>query len=264
MRPARVCAGCPTRAARSSSSPRRWAGSAPRRSVYCATKHAVEGLRARWPSSSPRRVRVVSVAPTFVATDMTAPFLADPEFRDVVRHPARAAGDRRGGRRRGAVRRLAGGGLDDRMRRLLVDGVDRAVTEPSVRLTTGQASLARRAVVGARRRATARDPAMFGIFGHGNVLGLGQALAQEGAELPLYQPKNEQAMVTRRSATSARRLQTLACTASIPGATNMLRAPPPRPSTGFRCCCCRPTPSRRVGPGRCSSSSSTRPPATCR
>ena len=66
---------------------------------------------------------------------------------------------------------------------------------------------------------------MFGIFGHGNVLGLGQALAQEGAELPLHQPKNEQAMVHTALgyAKAARRLQTLACTASIgPGATNML------------------------------------------
>ena len=38
-------------------------------------------------------------------------------------------------------------------------------------------------------------PAIFGIFGHGNVLGLGQAIQQEGQDLPLYQPKNEQAMV---------------------------------------------------------------------
>jgi 3D-(3,5/4)-trihydroxycyclohexane-1,2-dione acylhydrolase (decyclizing) len=68
-------------------------------------------------------------------------------------------------------------------------------------------------------------PAIFGIFGHGNVLGLGQAIQQEGAELPLYQPKNEQAMVHTALgyAKAARRLQTLACTASIgPGATNML------------------------------------------
>ncbi len=55
---------------------------APRRSVYCATKHAVEGLtRALAVELAPRGVRVVSVAPTFVATDLTAPFLADPAFR---------------------------------------------------------------------------------------------------------------------------------------------------------------------------------------
>ena len=38
-------------------------------------------------------------------------------------------------------------------------------------------------------------PAMFGIFGHGNVAGLGQALVEYGAELPYYQPFNEQSMV---------------------------------------------------------------------
>ena len=91
------------------------------------------------------------------------------------------------------------------------------MTEPSVRLTTGQALVRWLAAQwserdGERRRAI---PAMFGIFGHGNVLGLGQALAQEGAELPLYQPKNEQAMVHTALgyAKAARRLQTLACTA---------------------------------------------------
>jgi len=60
---------------------------APRRSVYCATKHAVEGMtKALAVELAPRGVRVVSLAPTFVATDMTAPFLADPGFRaDVLR-----------------------------------------------------------------------------------------------------------------------------------------------------------------------------------
>jgi NAD(P)-dependent dehydrogenase (short-subunit alcohol dehydrogenase family) len=55
---------------------------APRRSVYCATKHAVEGLtRALAVELAPRGVRVVSIAPTFVETDLTAPFLADPAER---------------------------------------------------------------------------------------------------------------------------------------------------------------------------------------
>jgi NAD(P)-dependent dehydrogenase (short-subunit alcohol dehydrogenase family) len=63
---------------------------APRRSVYCATKHAVEGLtRALAVELAPRGVRVIALAPTFVATDLTAPFLADPAFRDdtLVRIP---------------------------------------------------------------------------------------------------------------------------------------------------------------------------------
>jgi 3D-(3,5/4)-trihydroxycyclohexane-1,2-dione acylhydrolase (decyclizing) len=68
-------------------------------------------------------------------------------------------------------------------------------------------------------------PALFAIFGHGNVAGIGQAIRQEGGELPLFQPKNEQAMVHTALgfAKASRRLQTLACSASIgPGATNML------------------------------------------
>jgi NAD(P)-dependent dehydrogenase (short-subunit alcohol dehydrogenase family) len=59
---------------------------APRRAVYCATKHAVEGLtRSLAVELAPRGVRVVSIAPTFVETDLTAPFLADPAARaDIV------------------------------------------------------------------------------------------------------------------------------------------------------------------------------------
>jgi NAD(P)-dependent dehydrogenase (short-subunit alcohol dehydrogenase family) len=54
---------------------------APLRSVYCATKHAVEGMtRALGVELAPQGIRVVALAPTFVATDLTAPFLADPGF----------------------------------------------------------------------------------------------------------------------------------------------------------------------------------------
>ena len=55
------------------------------RSVYCTTKHAVEGLtKAAAVELAPHRVRVNAVAPTFVETPMTAPFLADAEFRASV------------------------------------------------------------------------------------------------------------------------------------------------------------------------------------
>ena len=65
----------------------------------------------------------------------------------------------------------------------------------------------------------------FGIFGHGNVAGVGQALQQYAGVIPYYQARNEQAMVHTASAYARQknRLQTLACTTSIgPGATNMV------------------------------------------
>lgn len=68
-------------------------------------------------------------------------------------------------------------------------------------------------------------PAIWGIFGHGNVSGLSQALWEFGDELPYYQPTNEQSMVHAASGFARTRLrtQTFACTTSIgPGATNMI------------------------------------------
>lgn len=72
----------------------------------------------------------------------------------------------------------------------------------------------------------------FGIFGHGNVAGLGQALLQneidpepDGGEMPYYMPRNEQGQVHAASAyaTAKNRLQTMVCTSSIgPGALNMV------------------------------------------
>ena len=70
---------------------------------------------------------------------------------------------------------------------------------------------------------------VFGIFGHGNVAGIGQALKQFSVEnpslMPYYQARNEQAMVHESSAFARmkRRRATFACAASVgPGATNML------------------------------------------
>jgi 3D-(3,5/4)-trihydroxycyclohexane-1,2-dione acylhydrolase (decyclizing) len=68
---------------------------------------------------------------------------------------------------------------------------------------------------------------VFGIFGHGNVAGLGEALLSARDRLRFYLPRNEQAMVhTAAAFAKARnRLQTMACTTSIgPGATNMVTA----------------------------------------
>src|SRR5215216_1645766 len=66
---------------------------------------------------------------------------------------------------------------------------------------------------------------VFGIFGHGNVAGVGQALQQYSDRLTYYQARNEQAMVHASVAYARQknRLQALACTSSIgPGATNMV------------------------------------------
>jgi len=65
----------------------------------------------------------------------------------------------------------------------------------------------------------------FGIFGHGNLTGVGQALAQHSEVLTYYQARNEQAMVHAAAgfAKMRNRLATFACTTSIgPGATNMV------------------------------------------
>lgn len=59
---------------------------APNRSVYCLTKHALEGLtKAMALELAPHGIRVVSVAPTFVETPLTRPMLDQPEFGDWVR-----------------------------------------------------------------------------------------------------------------------------------------------------------------------------------
>ena len=66
---------------------------------------------------------------------------------------------------------------------------------------------------------------MFGIFGHGNVAGVGQALHQRADTFRYYQTRNEQAMVHTAAAFAkmSNRLRTFACTTSIgPGATNMV------------------------------------------
>src|SRR5215475_5162228 len=100
-----------------------------------------------------------------------------------------------------------------------------------MRLTVGQA------IVGfLAAQHTERDGARerfvegcFGIFGHGNVAGLGEALLAAEltapGSLPYYQGRNEQAMVHAAVgfARMRNRLATLACTTSVgPGATNMV------------------------------------------
>ena len=95
------------------------------------------------------------------------------------------------------------------------------------RLTMAQA-LVRFLSVQFSERDRRRQPffaGVFGIFGHGNVAGVGQALDQMSDRLRYYQCRNEQAMVHTAAgfAKMSNRLRTLACTTSIgPGATNLV------------------------------------------
>jgi len=70
-------------------------------------------------------------------------------------------------------------------------------------------------------------PGVFAIFGHGNVAGLGEALASVRDVLPTYRAHNEQAMAHAAIAyaKAMKRRRFMACTTSIgPGATNMVTA----------------------------------------
>ncbi|GAA3935486.1 3D-(3,5/4)-trihydroxycyclohexane-1,2-dione acylhydrolase (decyclizing) [Actinomadura viridis] len=97
----------------------------------------------------------------------------------------------------------------------------------TVRLTVGQAIVRflesqRTERDGERRRFFA---GCFGIFGHGNVAGLGQALVEYEDRLPYRSVRNEQAMVHAAVgyARTHDRLRAYACTTSIgPGATNLV------------------------------------------
>jgi 3D-(3,5/4)-trihydroxycyclohexane-1,2-dione acylhydrolase (decyclizing) len=100
--------------------------------------------------------------------------------------------------------------------------------ESQIRLTAAQALVRFLAVQwserdGVRQRAV---PGIFGIFGHGNVCGLGPALEEDaGRGLRFFGPKNEQAMVHAAIgfARAHDLLSTLACTASVgPGSTNLV------------------------------------------
>ncbi len=100
-----------------------------------------------------------------------------------------------------------------------------------VRLTVGQALVRFLAVQHSERDGAEHRlvEGCFGIFGHGNVAGVGQALLEaelaDASLLPYRQARNEQAMVHAAAgfARMRNRLSTLACTSSVgPGATNMV------------------------------------------
>ena len=101
----------------------------------------------------------------------------------------------------------------------------------TIRLTVAQATIRFLARQYSERDGVERRliSGCFGIFGHGNVAGIGQALLEAkltgSADLPYYLARNEQGMVHAAAgfARMNNRLQALACTASIgPGSTNMV------------------------------------------
>ncbi len=99
--------------------------------------------------------------------------------------------------------------------------------QETIRLTMAQALVKYLSVQYSERDGQRRRliPGIFGIFGHGNVAGLGEALSEYGQALPYHQTRNEQSMVHIASgfAKATRRRATFACTSSIgPGATNMV------------------------------------------
>ncbi|MDA8887953.1 SDR family NAD(P)-dependent oxidoreductase [Hellea sp.] len=58
----------------------------PNRTAYCMTKHAIEGLtKAMAVELAPKNIRVNSVAPTFIKTDMTSEWLSDAKFVEFIR-----------------------------------------------------------------------------------------------------------------------------------------------------------------------------------
>ncbi|MFF0748883.1 3D-(3,5/4)-trihydroxycyclohexane-1,2-dione acylhydrolase (decyclizing) [Streptomyces sp. NPDC004267] len=97
----------------------------------------------------------------------------------------------------------------------------------SVRLTVAQALVRFLAAQHTERDGVRRRliTATWGIFGHGNVAGIGQALVEHAALMPYHQGRNEQAMVHAAVgyARQSNRLRTHAVTTSIgPGATNLV------------------------------------------
>ncbi|GGK47042.1 3D-(3,5/4)-trihydroxycyclohexane-1,2-dione acylhydrolase (decyclizing) [Streptomyces flaveus] len=106
------------------------------------------------------------------------------------------------------------------------------MTEPKTSTATTRLTVAQALVRFLAAQYTERDgvrrrliDATWGIFGHGNVAGLGQALLEYGAEMPYHQGRNEQAMVHAAVgyARQSHRLAAHAVTTSIgPGATNLV------------------------------------------
>ncbi|MFE7378072.1 3D-(3,5/4)-trihydroxycyclohexane-1,2-dione acylhydrolase (decyclizing) [Bacillus cereus] len=97
----------------------------------------------------------------------------------------------------------------------------------TVRMTTAQAlvKFLNQQYVEFDRKQQKFIKGIFTIFGHGNVVGLGQALEEDAGELEVYQGRNEQGMANAAMAFAKQkhRKQIMACTSSVgPGSANMI------------------------------------------
>jgi len=102
-----------------------------------------------------------------------------------------------------------------------------ALAQRTIRLTMAQALVKYLHAQYSERDGVTRRlvPGVFGIFGHGNVHGLGQALLEFSGDMPYLPTRNEQGMVhiAAAYAKETRRRSTYACASSIgPGSTNMI------------------------------------------
>src|SRR5262249_13906454 len=194
----------------------------PRRAHVGARREA-GGRRAQIHSASPRprcRRDLHHAQPTARVPGRRP--LRHPQPRAEPRHvhevPARQAGARAPDGRRAGAR-----GARARARR--IDGGAQNVR--TVRLTAAQTLVGFLAAQHVERDGVEHRffGGCFGIFGHGNVGGIGEALYERPELLTYYQSRNEQAMVHTATgyARMRNRLGALACTSSIgPGATNMV------------------------------------------
>ena len=133
-------------------------------------------------------------------------------------------------------------------------GADDVGEEARMRLTVAQALV--RFLACSTPSATASQQRLiagcFGIFGHGNVAGVGQALLEEPDAMPFYHARNEQGDGARRGrlraheATGCRRSRARRRSARARRTWSPARRW--RRSTGCRCCCCRATCSPRARP----------------
>ena len=134
------------------------------RTIYCASKHALEGLsKAMAIELGPHGIRVNTLCPTFIETPMTRPYFEDPAFRSAVLSKIKLGRVRtaRGRHGRDRVHRLGRGSDDDGLRRPYRRRLDGGLTRENApsRLTVSGSIALRSRGRAVRRARRARRPA---------------------------------------------------------------------------------------------------------